>query len=186
MPGARCINSPFSIGEFEITGKPLSSQDGALRMEFPPSFCLLRLFLFDTCVFQSPSASAETGSSLATAPNGIAHLATSASGAQGPACHDMAIPPLPIEEYFTDEDYLPPRSPGLQPVKIDLDPGSPWLQPVKIDLNPRKRGRPSYQLSSDDEDDEDDDELDLVSLLISSHLHRQTSLGNQTDPLRFV
>jgi hypothetical protein len=91
----------------------------------------------------------------------------------------MAIPSVPIQEYFTDEDYLPPGSPGLQPVKIDINPGFPGLQPVKIDTNPRKRGRPSYQLSSDDEDeDESDDELDLVSLLISWHLHRQMSSGN--------
>jgi hypothetical protein len=38
MPGARCMNSPPFTGEFEITGKPLSSQDGRPPHPLLPPF----------------------------------------------------------------------------------------------------------------------------------------------------
>ncbi len=58
----------------------------------------------------------------------------------------MAVPAPRGEGYFTDEDYLPPRSPGLQPVKINV-----------ADFNEKKRGL-SDELS-------EDYDLNLVGLL---------------------
>ena len=66
----------------------------------------------------------------------------------------MAVPALPIEDYFTDEDYLPPRSPGLQPVKINFSDIA--------GIGGKKRER-SYELNADG-----DDELDLVGVLHSN------------------
>jgi hypothetical protein len=64
----------------------------------------------------------------------------------------MEVPALQAEDYFTDEDYLPPRSPGLQPVKIR------WYSNGIDSISGTKRGR-IYDLSVDD------DELDLVGIL---------------------
>ena len=66
----------------------------------------------------------------------------------------MAVPAPIGEEYFTDEDYSPPRSPGLHPVKINI-----------AGFNGKKRG-PSYELS-------EDDDLNIVSVL-----YPDISIGN--------
>jgi len=57
---------------------------------------------------------------------------------------------LDYEEYFADEDYLPPGSPGLQPIKVN------WHDDGVPEASGRKR-----QLS--DIWNADDEELELVS-----------------------
>ncbi len=68
--------------------------------------------------------------------NGSKHLATLGASTLASA---MAISAPRGEEYFTDEDYLPPRSPGLQPVKVSI-----------AGFNGKKRGL-SDELSEDDD-----------------------------------
>jgi hypothetical protein len=71
----------------------------------------------------------------------------------------MAAAALPAEDYFTEEDYLPPSSPGLQPIEIN------WDSSNNTGIVGKKRELATY------ENELDVDELDLVSVPVPEISH---------------